>query len=88
MVISVFMDNAGNEAVLNRLMTSKFPLVVILTELAEHLKQGEFDMTLTSVRRAQNELADALTNGDFGNFRKVDVGSLGFKILPEMVRVG
>ena len=34
-VISGFTDNAGNEAVLNRLMTSKFPLVVILTELAE-----------------------------------------------------
>ena len=42
--------------------------------------------------RGQNELADVLTNGDFGNFRKekrmeVDVGSLAFKILPEMVRV-
>ena len=40
----------------------------------------------------QNQLADALTNGDFGNFWKenrveVDVGSLGFKILPERVRV-
>ena len=49
-------------------------------------------MTLTWVPRGQNELADALTNGDFVNFRKenrmeVDVGSLGFKILPEMVRV-
>ena len=91
-VISGFTDNAGNEAVLNRLMTSKFPLVVILTELAEQFQQGEFDMTLTCVPRGQNELADALTNGDFGNFRKenrmeVDVRSLGFKILPEMVRV-
>ena len=44
-IISGFTDNAGNEAVLNKLMTSKFPLVVILTELAEQLKQGEFDMT-------------------------------------------
>ena len=49
-------------------------------------------MTLTCVLREQNVLADALTNGDFVNFRKenrmeVDVGSLGFNILPEMVRV-
>ena len=35
---------SGLEAVLNRLMTSKFPLVVILTELADQVKQGEFDM--------------------------------------------
>ena len=50
-VISGFTDNAGNEAVLNRLMTSKFPLVVILTELAEQLEQGEFDVTFTWVPR-------------------------------------
>ena len=88
-VIGGFTDNEGNEAVLNRLTTSKIPLVVILTELAEQLKQGEFDMTLTWVPRGQNELADALTNGDFGNFRKenrmeVDVGSLSFKILDSL----
>ena len=91
-VISGFTDNAGNEAVLNRLMTSKFPLVVILTELAEQVKQGEMDRTQTWVPREQHELADALTNGDLGNFRKenrmeLDDGSLGFKILREMVRV-
>ena len=77
-VISGFTDNARNEAVLNRLMTSKLPLGVILTELAEQLEQGEFVMTLTWVPRGQNELADALTKGG---------GNLGFKILPEMVRV-
>ena len=34
-VISGFTDSARHEAVLNRQMTSKVPLVVILTELAE-----------------------------------------------------
>ena len=37
-VLSGLTDNAGNEAVLARLMSSKFPLVVILTELAAQLK--------------------------------------------------
>ena len=52
----------GNEAVLNRLMTSKFPLVVILTELAEQFQQGEFGHDTHLRAEGQNELADALTN--------------------------
>ena len=49
-------------------------------------------MTLTWVPREQNGLVDALTNRDFGNFRKenrmeVDAGSLGFKFFLQMVRV-
>ena len=72
-VISGFTDNAGNEAVLNKLMTSKFPLVVILTELAEQLKQGEFDMTLTWVPADQRRFRE-LQEGEKDGRRRWQLG--------------
>ena len=61
-------DNLGNTFVLTRLMSSKFPLIVILGELAAQLKSRGMVLDLEWAPRDQNEEADALTNGDFSAF--------------------
>ena len=85
-----YTDNQGNQAVLTRLMTSKFPLVAILAEFAEQLEARRMDLELTWVPRGQNIEADALTNGDFALFdpaRRLDVdaGSLPWRVLPKVL---
>ena len=73
-------------------MTSKFPSVVILTELAAQLKQRKLDLSLGWVPRDQNEEADALTNQDYSAFDmnlRVDVapGKIKWILLPRMLAV-
>ena len=56
-----FTDNQGNTFLLDRLMTSKYPLVVILIEMAEQLAAEKVGLSLRWVPRLQNEEADSLT---------------------------
>ena len=85
-------DNQGNSWVLNRLMTSKFPMVVVLGELALQLRSRNLNLSLEWVPRLQNEEADALTNGDFASFNAdnrvhIDPGKLDFIMLPDLLKV-
>ena len=61
-------DNLGNTFVTSRLMTSKFPMVGVLLELAEQLRRREMVLNLEWAPRGQNTEADALTNGNFAAF--------------------
>ena len=92
MTLSGITDNLGNTYCVSRLMTSKFPSVVILTELAAQLKQRKLDLSLGWVPRDQNEEADALTNQDYSAFDmnlRVDVapGKIKWILLPRMLAV-
>ena len=85
-------DNQGNTWVLNRLMTTKFPMLVVLAELAAQLRAINAELSLEWVPRLQNEEADALTNGDFSAFRpelrvQMDIGGLAFLLLPRLAEV-
>ena len=85
-------DNAGNVSALSRLMSSKFPLVVILTELAAQMRAKSLELDLEWIPRNQNEHADALTNGRTEAFDpaleiRVDVAKLPFMVLPDMMAV-
>ena len=85
-------DNLGNSFALARMMTSKFPSVVILTEFALQLRARSAEVSLQWVPRDQNEEADALTNDEFGAFdpaRRLDIniGELEWMILPAMLKV-
>ena len=85
-------DNQGNQAVMSRLMTSKFPLVVILVELAAQLEDRNIDLALDWVPRDQNEPADALSNGDFAMFDEkrrvhIDLSQTKWLLLPEVLKV-
>ena len=75
---------------MDKLMTSKFPLIVVLMELAEQLAAENVGMALRWIPRLQNEEADALTNGVFSGFAEerrivVSVSELPFKVLGSMM---
>ena len=85
-------DNSGNTAALCRLMSSKFQLVVILTEFASQPHCLNVELDLLWVPRTQNEEADGLTNGRFEFFsasRRLDieVEKLSFLVLDDMLAV-
>lgn len=90
--ITSYTNNLGTPSALSKLMTSKFPLLLILAELAAQLKDKELDLGLEWIPRDQNEEADALTNGRFGDFdpgRRIDVdlSNIQWLILPQMAAV-
>ena len=84
-------DNQGNSWLLSRLMTSKFPLLVVLGELAVQLRSRNLHLDLDWVPRDQNTEADALTNGDYSGFAPanrvpLDINKLDFKMLPQLMK--
>ena len=81
-------DNAGNACVVSRLMSSKFPLVVVLAELACQLRSRRMDLCLDWIPRDQNEAADALSNSEFAEFDEakrihLDVTKIEWQVLEE-----
>ena len=69
MSLTGYTDNqGGNNFVLDRYTASKFPLIVILIEMAEQLAAVRVGLTLRWVPRLQNEEADALTSGRVNEF--------------------
>lgn len=86
--ITGYTDNRGTAFALSKLMTSKFPLLLILVELGAQLEK-ELDLGLEWIPRDQSEEADALTNGRFDDFdpvRRIDVDLSNIKwlLLPQM----
>ena len=86
-------DNQGNSYLLDKLMTTKYPLGVVLMELAVQVGLRNAVLRANWLPRLQNEEADALTNSDFRHFDPnkridVDLGTLDFKILSKLFAVG
>ena len=91
MLLEGITDNLGNTFSMSKLMTSKFPLVTILAELAAQLRSRAMGLKLSWTPREQNEEADALTNGNFSAFcpwrrLEVDMEKLEWILLPEMLK--
>ena len=61
-------DNRGNTFLLDGLHTTKFPLGVVLMELAHQMRRRNAVLRASWLPRLQNEEADALTNSDFRHF--------------------
>ena len=77
---------------MSRLMTSKFPLVVILAELAAQLRKRSLKLDLQWVPRDQNEEADDLTNGEFGRFAaanrvRLDIKGLDWVVMGKYMKI-
>jgi hypothetical protein len=86
-------DNQGNSYLLDKLMTTKYPLGVVLMELAVQVGLRNAVLRANWLPRLQNEEADALTNSDFRHFDPskridVDLETLDFKILNKLFAVG
>lgn len=56
-------DNIGNRFAVARLLTTKWPLDVFVSELATQLEVRNLLLQLSWVPRDQNAEADAITNG-------------------------
>ena len=85
-------DNLGNSFAVTKLMSSKFPLVVILAEVAAQLRARSMALNLGWTPRGQNEEADALTNGDYSQFNSTNrvnvvVEEVSWLVLPRMMQV-
>ena len=63
-----FTDNKGNSFILQKGLSTKYPITILVIEVAETLRRCDAFATLTWVRRDGNTLADALTNEDFSSF--------------------
>jgi hypothetical protein len=86
-------DNKGNAHVIDRLLTTKFPLCAILMELSAQLSRAGASLTLDWIPRLQNTEADELSNGITTSFQEVnrvhlDLGNLDLLILPELIGYG
>ena len=86
-------DNLGNSYLLDKLLTTKYPLGVVLMELAVQLGMRNAVLRANWLPRLQNEEADALTNSDFRHFDmakriEVDLDKLGFVLMNDLFSVG
>ena len=66
--MKAFTDNRGNAFALAKGMSTKFPLTILLMELAEELRCLNMRLDLEWLRREENVQADALSNGDWSLF--------------------
>ena len=86
-------DNQGNMFLMDKLLTTKFPLGVVLMELATQLARRGATLRANWIPRDQNEEADALTNWDFRHFdssRRVeeDLERLQFNVMKDLFAAG
>jgi hypothetical protein len=68
MAITGSTDNQGNSYVIQKLMSTKWPLTVLLMELVEQLKTRKIELYLQWIQRDLNTEADELTNFNFSSF--------------------
>ena len=85
-----YADNKSNEAVLRKLMTTKFPSMTSMLILAEELAAKNCELQLQWIRRDLNQLADDLTNENFESFDpqfrvELSGGKLEWRILDKLL---
>ena len=88
LIVPSITDNRGNGAVLNKLMSTKFPSSAVLMELASFMRA-----IVEWAPRECNREADMLANGDTSLFdpeRRIPVsaGTLVWNVLPEALKAG
>ena len=82
-------DNQGNMYLMDKLLTTKYPLGVVLMELSTQLGRRGATLRADWIPRLQNEEADALTNSDFRHFDSskripVNLSELKFNVLNHL----
>ena len=92
-VCSAATDNRGNSQLTSRWLTTSFPLVAVLVELATVLQNKSLSLELHWAPRLQNSLADSLTNQDFKSFNpdlrlRFSFGDYQSLVMKEMLDLG
>lgn len=91
--LSGITDNRGNSCVTARMMTTKYPLVCVLMEIAAQLMHRKDNLSLFWAPREQNIEADALTNEHFHGFDpklrvRLCMRSVNWLLLHQMLEAG
>ena len=81
-LIRAFTDNQGNGSLLNKLVTTKLPLALVIMELGAELGEAQAMLEASWVPRTHNVEADALANGVIDGF---DI-SRRIRLAPEELR--
>ena len=91
-VAPTWTDNRGNGALLNKLMTSKFPGCAFLMELASFMKRRSMKVVLDWTPSEGNKDADRLANVIVDDFSpdleiKLDSSAIEWEVLPDALRM-
>ena len=83
-------DNQSNTYAISKMMSTKYPLTLLVMELSETLRSRSCELNLHWIPREKNQLADDLTNEKFDSFpshlRKHFIGGdTEWIILEEMI---
>ena len=81
-------DNQSNGFLLDKMASTKYPVYLVLMEVAEQLRNRNLALSVAWRPREENEEADALTNGAFAGFdldRRVPIvwEALHMLVLPK-----
>ena len=92
-IVPTITDNRGNGALLNKLMSTKFPASAVLMELASYMRRMSLRTVVGWAPCEGNKEADKLANGnaeDFDPSLRIDVSAstLIWDILPEALEAG
>ena len=85
-----FTDNKGNEFILNKGMSTKFPITLLVIESSETLRKKGATADLRWIRREDNQRADDLTNEEFVAFeswrrRRIAEENCKWEVLGELL---
>ena len=80
-------DNQGNQSIVKRCMTTRFPGCIVRMELVSWLEALGADLDLAWQRRDSNQEADDLTNDEFDKFNpatriRLDLNAVPWKVMP------
>ena len=86
-------DNRGNSFALTKLLTTKWPLMAFLAEMAVQLEEKDVAFEMHWVPREQNTEADSITNGDYSwlaaeNRIGTSLDKLPFRVLHTLLEGG
>ena len=90
LVLSGFTDNASNTYLLDKYLSVKFPVSMVLMELSRQLAKLGSELQLHWIPREQNEESDDLSKGRFDRFDErlrvqVDFDKLELLVIPKLV---
>ena len=86
-------DNQGNTFLTSKMMSGKFPMPILLTEVSEQMRMKNLVMDLQWVSRDDNVPADELSNSDFHQFdmsmrMPVVPKDIQWLVLPKLMAAG
>ena len=86
-------DDKGDMYAVSSMMSTKFPLNVLLMELSEQLERRNSWLRVDWTPREQNVQADALSNEQFHEFDPgkrvaLDPAAVDWVVLPELIEAG